>query len=40
MSRKARFADQSTRKHNPGEHHITILVNGVEKATASFELTP
>jgi 3-methyladenine DNA glycosylase AlkC len=40
VSRKAGFADQSTRKHNPGEHHIAIIVNGVEKATASFELAP
>ncbi len=40
VSRSVGFADQSTRKHNPGEHHIAIIVNGVEKATASFELGP
>ena len=40
MSRSVGFADQSTRRHNPGEHHIAIIVNGVEKATASFELAP
>ena len=39
VSKKLSLADQSTRKHHPGEHQISILVNGVEKAKASFELT-
>ena len=38
ISRKHSFADQSTRKHYPGEHQISIIVNGVEKAKANFEL--
>jgi 3-methyladenine DNA glycosylase AlkC len=32
------FVDRSTRKHYPGEHRITIIVNGVAKASVSFEL--
>ncbi|MBT5856152.1 hypothetical protein HOH87_05920 [bacterium] len=32
------FADVSIRKHYPGTHHITIRVNGEEKASTSFEL--
>ncbi len=31
ISRKYDFADKSTRKHHPGEHQISIIVNGVEK---------
>lgn len=38
ISRKLSFVDQSTRKHYPGQHHIAIIVNGVEKATAAVEL--
>jgi 3-methyladenine DNA glycosylase AlkC len=38
ISRKRSFADQSTRKHYPGEHHISIIVNGEEKAKTSFQL--
>jgi len=38
ISRKLCLADQSTRKHYPGEHHISIVVNGVEKARAWFVL--
>ncbi len=38
ISKKRTFADQSTRKHYPGEHHISIIVNGVEMAHAAFEL--
>jgi 3-methyladenine DNA glycosylase AlkC len=38
ISRKRSFADQSTRKHYPGQHRISIIVNGVEMAKASFEL--
>lgn len=36
---KRSFADASTRKHNPGNHKITIIANGVEKASTDFELT-
>ena len=39
ISRKRSFADQSTRKHHAGEHPISIIVNGVEMAKASFQLT-
>lgn len=38
FSKKHSCADQSTRKHYPGEHHIGIIVNGEEKAKASFGL--
>jgi len=38
ISRSLSFADQSTRKHHPGQHAMTIIVNGVEMAKASFEL--
>ena len=32
------FADVSTRKHYPGTHSITLIVNGVERGTLDFEL--
>jgi len=32
------LADHSTRKHYPGVHAITLIVNGVEQGTAEFEL--
>jgi len=38
ISRKFSFVDRSTRKHYPGRHQFTIVVNGVEKAEISFEL--
>jgi len=38
ISRKRSFADQSTRRHYPGEHQISIIVNGLEMAKASFDL--
>jgi 3-methyladenine DNA glycosylase AlkC len=38
VGRKHSFRDLSTRKHYPGVHQISIIVNGVEKATAGFEL--
>ena len=38
ISRKHKFQDLSTRKHYPGQHRMAILVNGVEKASANFEL--
>jgi 3-methyladenine DNA glycosylase AlkC len=39
ISRKLSLADQSTRKHYPGHHQISIFVNGVEMASSGFELT-
>jgi len=33
------FEERSTRKHYPGAHQIGIVVNGIEKAVVSFELT-
>ena len=39
ISRKHSFMDQSTRKHYPGRHQILLIVNGVETARASLELT-
>jgi len=38
FKRKQTFMDMTTRKHYPGEHQITIIVNGEEKAKVSFEL--
>jgi 3-methyladenine DNA glycosylase AlkC len=32
------FQDRSTRTHYPGEHQLSIVVNGVEKARTSFQL--
>jgi 3-methyladenine DNA glycosylase AlkC len=40
VTRTLSFADLSTRKHYPGAHQIAIIVNGVEKASISFELRP
>jgi len=34
------FADLSTRKHYPGVHSITLIVNGAEQGTLDFELYP
>ena len=39
ISRKQTFQEQTTRKHYPGTHQISIIVNGEEKAKTSFELT-
>ncbi|WP_062049425.1 DNA alkylation repair protein [Bacillus sp. JCM 19034] len=39
FSRKHSFKDLSTRIHYPGEHHISIIVNGTEYAKRSFILT-
>jgi len=38
FSRKQSFADMTTRKHYPGRHTISIVVNGVEKAMVAFEV--
>lgn len=34
------FADTSTRRHYPGTHSITLIVNGAERGTLEFELLP
>jgi hypothetical protein len=38
IERRHSFQNRSTRVHYPGEHRISILVNGVQKASASFHL--
>lgn len=38
ISKKHSFKDLSTRKHYTGQHQIAIIVNGVEKEKAIFEL--
>jgi hypothetical protein len=40
FSRKLSFVDLSTRKHYPGEHRITIIANGEEKAEICLSLLP
>lgn len=37
-SKKHSFADVSTRKHYPGMHSITLIVNGMERGTLDFEV--
>lgn len=37
-TRKHSFADVSVRKHYPGIHSITLIVNGLERGTLDFEL--
>ena len=37
-TRKHSFEDVSTRKHYPGTHSITLIINGVEQGTLDFEL--
>jgi len=37
-SKKHSFADVSTRKHYPGTHSVTLIVNGSEQGTLDFEL--
>ncbi len=39
LSRKFSFADCSTRRHYPGRHHLTLIVNGLAMASASVDLT-
>ncbi|WP_227394636.1 DNA alkylation repair protein [Jeotgalibacillus aurantiacus] len=38
FERKLSFANLTTRTHYPGTHTITILINGVEAASADFEV--
>lgn len=37
--KKHSFANLSTRKHYPGTHSLTLIINGVEKDKLDFELT-
>jgi len=37
-TKKHSFADVSTRKHYPGVHSITLIVNGVERGKLDFDL--
>jgi len=37
-SKKHSFADVSIRKHYPGLHSVTLIVNGVERGTLDFKL--
>ena len=38
INKKHTFKNMSTRKHYPGQHFISVLVNGVEKAKTSILL--
>lgn len=38
ITKKHSFKNLSTRKHYPGQHQFTIIINGVEKATGIIEL--
>ena len=38
IKRKLSFNDMTTRKHYPGEHKLTLIVNGEEKAVKVFSL--
>ncbi|HQR34723.1 MAG TPA: DNA alkylation repair protein, partial [Blastocatellia bacterium] len=38
LQKKHSTADLTTRKHHPGKHQLTIVINGKEQATATFEL--
>jgi 3-methyladenine DNA glycosylase AlkC len=40
IERRHRFTDFSTRRHYPGPHRITIIVNGVERAARTLRLLP
>jgi 3-methyladenine DNA glycosylase AlkC len=39
IKRKQRFTDFTTRKHHPGLHKLSIVVNGKEMADVEFNLT-
>lgn len=39
FSKNQRFQDFTTRKHYPGEHQLSILVNGQELANGTFDVT-
>jgi len=37
-TKKHSFADVSTRRHYPGVHSVTLIVNGTERSTLDFEV--
>ena len=39
IKKRHNFADMSTRKHYPGVHQISIIVNGIEKARSEIKLS-
>lgn len=39
-TKKHSFTDTSTRKHYPGTHSVTLIVNGTEQGTLDFEVSP
>jgi len=39
-TKKHSFADVSTRKHYPGVHSVTLIVNGVERGALDFQCNP
>ncbi len=38
ISRRHRMHDMTTRTHHPGTHHVHVVINGVIKASESFDL--
>jgi 3-methyladenine DNA glycosylase AlkC len=38
VRRKLSFAEMTTRKHYPGEHHLSFIINGKELKRSSFSL--
>jgi 3-methyladenine DNA glycosylase AlkC len=38
VERRLSLVDRSVRKHHPGQHRLVVVVNGVEKAEAHFDL--
>ncbi len=39
FTRRYTFVDRTIRVHHPGEHRLAVVVNGVEKASATVRLT-
>ena len=37
--KKQHFADTSVRKHYPGRHSVTLIINGCPQGTRDFEVT-
>jgi hypothetical protein len=40
LQKKLSLAEMTTRKHQPGEHRVDVLVNGQALLLGSFELLP
>lgn len=40
ITKQHRFADLTTRKHYPGKHAVSAVINGKENAKCQFDLTP